>query len=241
MSFNTYNPHDRYRRRAAERVGSLVVALGVLGLFFGFGFWLGQVSSKQGAGALKQEVQLLQAQSQQMEADLTEARSQAQTAVMRFEQLQETYNEKIPEGPVSELLDLVRKQIEEGRDPERLAFLIRSARPPRNCSEIDTRRFVVSTPANEGPDNQITIGDGLIVIKATGVSARNDKGQPEAWYDPAHPISVTFTTLGGKAEIKKGVLPLHHSAVVSDREYRFTVSDGARSFAKVTYDSCDYP
>lgn len=238
---NYYNPHDRYRRRAAERVGSFFVAFGVLGMMFAFGFWLGGERAQHGAGMLKQKVQALEAQNQQAENDLVELRSQAQTAVMRYEQLQKDFVEKIPEGPVSDLLDLVRKQIEEGRDPERLAFLIRSARPPRNCTEIETKRFVVSTPANQGPDNQISIGDGAITITAEGTPARNEKGEQEAWYDPNQSISLKFTTLGGEAASKDGILPIHHSVVAADREYRFTISDGARSFVKVTFDSCDYP
>jgi len=43
------------------------------------------------------------------------------------------------------------------------------------------------------------------------------------------------------AKKKRGTLPLYHTAVIGDRQYRFTVSEGAQSFAKVTFDSCDYP
>lgn len=241
MSINHYNPHDRYRKRAADRFGGFLVAVFIVLCIFGIGYWVGQERSGHSVGALKARIKSAETRVSEVEAELIEARSQAGTATMRFEQLEQSYQEQIPEGPVEDLLALLRKQIEEGRDPERLAFLIRSARPPRNCSEIETRRFVVSTPANQGPDSQISVADGAIVIQASGVSARNDQGRPEAWFDPTKNIALTFITLGGQKDVKKGVFPLHHSVVVADREYRFTVSDGARSFAKVTFDSCDYP
>lgn len=241
MSLSYYNPNERYRKRATDRIGGFVIALSIIGVIFGFGFWLGQERARYGAGAYKVKAEELAQQNQALEQELVDLRSQTQTATARFEQLQETFDATVPEGPVRDLLDLVKKQIDEGRDPERLAFLIRSARPPRNCSEIDTKRFVVSTPSYTGPDSQITLADGSIVITGDGASAMNDKGQPEAWYDPNKSVGLKFTTVGGQSEAKKGVLPIHHSVVVGDREYRFTISDGARSFAKVTFDSCDYP
>jgi hypothetical protein len=36
-------------------------------------------------------------------------------------------------------------------------------------------------------------------------------------------------------------MPLQHSMVVQNREYRFTIDAGAKSFARITFDSCDYP
>lgn len=241
MSLSSYNPSDRYRKRAASRMANFMVVSFLVLMLFGVGFWFGKQNAGQQERILKQRVQTLTSEATEVEQALIDMRSEAQTATMRYEQLKTTYDEQLPEGAVRDLLELVRKQLEEGRDPERLAFLIRSARPPRNCSEIKTRRFVVATPTNQGPQSKISVADGSITIKGTGASAKNDKGQAEAWFDSSRPVSLDFVGLGGQAEQKKGTFPIHHSMVVGAREYRFTVSDGARSFAKVTYDSCDYP
>ena len=241
MSLSNYNPHDRYRRRAATRTTNFMTACFIVLLIFVVGFWFGKQNAGQQERILKKRVDALTEQNQEMEQSLVEMRSEAQTAGMRYEQLKTTYDEEVPEGPVRELLSLVRKQLEEGRDPERLAFLIRSARPPRNCSDIETRRFVVATPTNKGPQSSISVADGAITVSGSGVSARNDKGNPEAWFDSTKAVTLGFKGLDGVSEKKKGVFPLHHSMVVGAREYRFTVTQGARSFAKVTYDSCDYP
>ncbi len=241
MSLSDYNPHDRYRKRAAARTASFMVGTFILLLIFGTGFWFGMQTAGQQEKILRQRVKSMSTQAEEMEQSLIDMRSEAQTASMRYEQLKKIYDEQLPEGPVRDLVALLRKQLQEGRDPERLAFLIRSARPPSNCSEIDTKRFVVSTPTSQGPTSKISVADGSIIVSGNGASARNENGQPEAWFDPSRAVSVDFKALSGEVDRKEGTFPIHHSMVVGAREYRFTVTDGARSFAKVTYDSCDYP
>ena len=59
--------------------------------------------------------------------------------------------------------------------------------------------------------------------------------------DPEKPINVTFTQLGGETVTAEGALPLHHSVVAGDDEFRFTALPGARGFLTVTADRCDYP
>lgn len=241
MSFSYYDPNERYRKRAAGQFSSFLMAFIVLASIFGVGFWFGGENAVQEEKILAARVAVLEKERAAIEQELVEVRSTAQTATARYEQLRETYEEELPEGAVQELLSLVRKQLEEGRSPERLAFLIRSARPPRNCSETKSKRFIVGTPANQGPQSKVSIGDGAVLIKGDGVSARNKNGSPEAWYNPGRAVALEFTSLEGNKETKKGTLPLHHSMVVGNREHRFTISEGARSFAKVTFDSCDYP
>lgn len=240
MSLSTYDPHTRYRKRFIHQVMSFIFVAAVIFASGTLGFWIGSQRAAQHVGSLEDQLQEMRAAQDKAESALTQMRTEAQTAVMRYEQLQSAVEEKIPEGPMEELVALVRTQLDEGTDPERLAFVIRAARAPQNCTEPETRRFVISTPAYKGPESQIEIGGGKIVIRGSGVSARNEQGAPEAWYDPSKTVSVAFTS-AGVSESKEGIMPLHHSLVAGDREYRFTVEEGARSFAKVTFDSCDYP
>jgi hypothetical protein len=247
MTIRSYNPYDRYRQRSLERMMGILVVIAAMGIAAGIGFWLGRQTDAQKTHYLQQKVNEAQAMRDQMETEMTELRAEAQTATMRLQQLQKTYEETIPAGPMQDLIALIRKQLDEGMDPQRLAFLVRSARPPRNCTEPETRRFVIATPANTGPASSIDIKEGGIVIKGSGISARNEKGAPEAWYDASKSVSLEFTIDNPLTaeepvvEKKAGVMPLHHSTVSGNREYRFTIAEGARSFAKVTFDSCDYP
>ncbi|MCC6597331.1 MAG: hypothetical protein IT559_00890 [Alphaproteobacteria bacterium] len=237
----SYNLHDRYRRRSNERMMAFIVVLTILFLSFGFGFWIGGQTAEQQNRSLKANFDNLKLEKDKLQTMATELRAEAQTARARYEQLQSTYAEILPEGPMQELVLILKQQLDEGRDPSRLSFLIRSARPPRNCSEPETKRFIVSTPAYQGQHSEITIADGALVIKGTGASAVNASGNPEAWYDPSKKVTIEFTGQGGIKEVKEGIMPITHSLVVENREYRVSISEGARSFAKVSFDSCDYP
>lgn len=223
-----------------QRMMNFFLSLGVLFLAGFFGFWLGGQSAAEQIIKLKDENKSLSQQVAEMQGNLTELRAEAQTANTRFEQVKKEYSELIPEGPMQDLTALLREQLDKGMDPQRLSFFIRSARPPTGCTDPETKRFVVSTPAYNGPDSEVSVADAQVVITGSGVSARNQQGQPEAWFDPAQSVTIQFKSPAG-TDTKKGVLPIQHSLVAGGREYRFSVEEGSRSFAKVVFDSCAYP
>lgn len=249
MTVHGYNPHTRYRERSAQRIAKLMALMALAAVTCLLGFWLGRQYGAERSISLNDQVEALTQQRNLLQDSVTELRAETQTAEARYNQLREEFNTLIPEGPVQDLIRLVREQIEQGMEPERLAFVIRSARPPTGCTEPETKRFVVSNPAYQGPDSVVSVAEGAITISASGSSARNDDGQPEAWYDPAQPVNILFEVSapeaegdGGKQqERKNGILPIRHSIVAGDREYRFTVEAGSRSFARVVFDSCAYP
>ncbi len=240
MRVSSYNPRDRYKRKNSEQMLAFGVVLFVLLLAFGLGFLLGASGQDQSSLATARQNEELLNQREELQDQVTALSAEIQTLQTRIEQQQESFDETLPEGPLRELVPLLKDQLDEGRDPERLAFLLRSARAPRNCSEPQAKRFVVSTPAYDGPVSEVSLEDGALMITGRGRSAINLEGLPEAWYDPSKSVEITFTTPEG-THTKKGTLPLRHSVVVNGREYRLSISDGAQSFAKVDYDSCDYP
>lgn len=237
------DPQDRYRQRATRQWMSFVMFVGMMGCAGMVGFWFGGINTDRVQQTLHTENTDLRKQITDMQENVNQIRAEAQTANMRYEQLQKTYQEAIPQGPMQDLVAIIREQLQEGMDPKRLEFALRSARPPRNCTDPETKRFVVSTPAYKGADSEISIADGAVKITASGTSAKNDQGNTEAWYDPAKAVNLTFTVAGGKSEKKSSVFPIEQTIVVESlkKQFRFTVSEGARSFARVTFDSCDYP
>jgi cell division protein FtsB len=237
---SNYNPHSRYRERSMQRVSNSIAMVIVIIMSTGVGLWFGKQYAAQNQISLNEQVKTLTTQNTELQESVTELRAEAQTANTRYEQIRAEYESQIPEGPMQDIIKLVREQLGQGMAPERLSFLIRSARPPTGCNEPETKRFVVTTPAYKGPESTVSVADDLVLVSGTGASAKNDKGQPEAWYDPAQAISVRFKN-GEVVETKKGNLPLRHSIIANNREYRFTIEEGSRSFAKVVYDSCAYP
>ncbi len=244
MELRDYNPRDRYRRRSLDRFFGLFVIMAIAACFFAGGFYFGKLRRGQEGIALREEFAVLAAERDKLQESITGLRAEAQTATLRFEEAQKTYQDVAPGGAAGEVMELVSKELAGGTDPQRLIFLIRSARPPRNCIDPETRRFIVSTPAYSGAESTVGIENGAIIVKGAGTSARNAKGENEAWYDPTKTVNLEFVITdakGARTEKKQGAMPISHAVVMGEREYRFTVSEGARSFAKVTYDSCDYP
>lgn len=240
MMLNSYNPNARYRDRAMHRMTNAVSMVIVIALSASVGFWMGKQYGVEQNISLKDQVESLTKERNLLQKNVTELRAEAQTANTRYEQIKAEYNAVLPEGPMQDLTKLVREQLTQGMAPERLAFVIKSARPPTDCTDPETKRFVVSTPSYTGPDSSASVADGAVVIKARGASATNKDGKAEAWFDPAQNVEVTFTSPAG-TETKRGAFPIRHSVVANGREYRFTIEEGAKSFAKVVFDSCAYP
>lgn len=242
MAIGQYNPRNRYRDRAVQRFNKTVLTLAFMAGCFGFGFFLGQQNAVVQNGTLKMEVSDLTTRLKASQDELTSVRAEAQTATSRLEQLRSQYEKDMPQdGPMREIVDMIRKQIEDGMAPDRLAFVIRSARPPRNCSDPSSKRFIIKTPAYKGADSVVSVGEGAVVVSGVGVSAKSRDGQLESWFDPTQSVNVTFKTSNGDVENKGGVLPFQHSIIANGKEYRFTLTEGEKSFVKVTFDSCDYP
>lgn len=186
--------------------------------------------------ALSQEVAGLQQQSAGLATDLARAREEIAAWQARYER-------EVPTGFIREMMQLVKQKLEAGAEQERLAFLVAAADQPRSCDgEPETKRFIVTTELQSGGANDaVSFGERAITVTAVGAAARDPNGNMEAWYDPEKPVTVTFTQLGGKTITAEGTLPLHHSVVSGDSEFRFTALPGARGFLTVTADRCDYP
>ena len=74
----------------------------------------------------------------------------------------------------------------------------RAARNERECVEAPaTRRFVVQTPIYDGPNDSVSFAENTITVTAQGRSATDEAGNPEAWFDPVHPMGIIPSAAGG--------------------------------------------
>ncbi len=233
------DPGGRYRRRAAETRRRVVLFFVVLGTLCGFAYWWGGENVRSGETAYKQQAEKLQTERDTLEQTITSLRSDVQSTQVRYEQLSAKYQQDAPTGTLKQLTEMVKKQLDSGIQPERLMSVIQSVRPPKNCIPPVTKRFVMQTPVYKGPHGNVTFGNGIITVSGEGEPAVSQTGSAEAWYDPGKPVSITFVQTGGKELVKKGLLPIEYSTVIANKEYRFTVAAGERSFISVTSDSCD--
>lgn len=240
MSFILRSHHDRYRQRAREslRNNSLIILALIVALLIGYVG--GNKKYEQNMRQMSQQSKEMQRSVENAEAQSTRARAEYQTLAIKYQQLENQYKRDIPQGDLALLNALVKEQLDKGLTVERMIQVIRAAQPPRNCTQPQNKRFILSTPAYKGPKSAITFADGAITVTGSGEPSINTSQEKEAWFDPGKPVNITFNVIGGKKETKTGLLPMHHTIITRGKEYRFTISEGPRSFITISGDSCDY-
>ncbi len=155
---------------------------------------------------------------------------------------QRRYENEVPRGKPAGLWLLVKRKLDEGIELKRLDHVIGLVADERQCDEqLTTKRIIVRTRLQGGSDTAAGFGQGRITVLGDGQSARDADNRPHAWYDPDLPVTISFVAIGGNTEKVQGYLPLHHTVLVGTDEFRFAVTEGARSFATVTAQRCDYP
>lgn len=240
MSFILRSHHDRYRQRNRESLIRTIVTLCLVGTALTCGYLFGQQRSVVAHDQMKSMFQDMQKRAQHSEAAMINLRSQNETLAIELKQLRTQYETQVPTGDMESLVQLIKEQLNKGMSVTRLSQIIKAARPPQNCSAAQSKRFILSTSAYEGPESKITFAEGMIAISGSGEATVNARGEKEAWFDAGKKVRITFTQPGGIQEIKEGILPLQHTIIRNDKEYRFSISQGPRSFVVVTSDNCDY-
>jgi len=231
----------RYNKRALKGRKRLFRSFLITIILCVVSYKMGYESVRSREEAYKKQVENVQQGRGELENQITSLISNLQSSDVRYKQLLEKYEANMPKGNHKYLAALVKQQLDLGMNTERLAQLIRSTRPPQNCSKPVIKRFVMVNPNYQGPDSDVSFANGAVTISGKGESAVNSYGKLEAWYDPSKSVEVTFKTTGGKIEKKQGLLPIYHSIISGNTEYRFTLAAGEQSFLNVTVDSCDYP
>ncbi len=190
------------------------------------------------------ETQLAQAgaETAQLSTDITGLEAALREERGLVAQWRDRYQAEVPAAEDMALLRALQERIGKGVSRERLSEVIGLAQERDSCEPLpETRRFVVQNPVYSGANDTVSFANSAIIVTAIGDSVVNAGGRPEGWFDPAKPVTVFFTRPGGETTSTAGVLPLHHAVVVNDREFRFSIVAGARSFAEVTGHSCVYP
>ena len=163
-------------------------------------------------------------------------------AVGRLRALQARYDRDAPQGELRELHRRMVGLIDSGVPQERIAALLSHAEARPQCQDGPvTRRFILPVSATRGVNNAVGFADRTITVTGRGAPVRSEDGNPEAWFDPAEPVTLHFTLVGGRRKEISGRLPLHHSLVLEGREHRFTARPGPRSFVLVTWVGCELP
>ena len=198
-----------------------------------------QIQSRE--ARLEARIVELETQNETLRDEVAQLDGAAEQVRARHADLLERFNREVPTGILRQLTDIVAQELDDGVHPDRIEMMITAAAQPTECSDGETRRFIVATPLYRGSNTSVAFADGRITVTAEGENVQTTGGTIQGWFDPAKPISVTFTLIGGESSEVTGTLPMQHALLLGDEEYRFTVAEGERSFVNVTADACEVP
>lgn len=241
----TLGLHDMRPRRRNKVRWAIFKFLAVVGVLFVLGLFAyngGSMLARQEVFKLEKQVVELDGTVAALREETADLSAKLQAAETRANEWQQRYEREVPTGDSKALFDLVQERLAAGVEVSRLDFLIGGAENRKTCDgEITTKRFLAKTPLYSGANDSVSFARNRITITAEGQSAINAAGNREGWFDPAKPITIRFTEVGGKTSEKTGALPVYHSIVIGDSEFRFAALAGDKGFVKVTGARCPYP
>lgn len=230
---------EERRRRFWAGAAKLVGFLAVIALTGYYAYQVGVELAAKQITALEEEAERARAAEKQAQVEAEQARGQLDGVKAEAANYRKLYEQVAPSKEVEDIMALVRAKLDAGLDARRVAFYVAAADKPRNCVDQPSKRFMVRTPDYRGAHTSVGF-DNNITVSAEGPGAVNRSGGTEQWFDPAKPVTVRFSLIGGKESNATGVLPLQHQVIIKNFEYRFTVSpSSSRGFAEVTGDRCE--
>lgn len=241
MSYGLYDTERRYRKRLIGRVLRLILFVALLAGVGLFAYQLGIEDRRAQLDRQRDDLATARAEIERLNQQAQTALLRSREAAQQLASLQQRYEQDVPTPEMQQMLALVRERLSAGVPAERLSFVIREASAGRDCEPAETKRFLVRTPLADGAASVVGFVNNTVTLTGQGESALNAEGRPEAWFDPARPMTLTITRIDGRTEQKTGVLPLTQSVVIGAVEHRFVVTAGSRGFVQVTAERCRFP
>ena len=244
MTFGLYRDRvsERRRRHLVKTLAKWSAGLAIVGIAGFYAYQIGSNLAQKDVRDLEATLAKLSKTVVGLKRENARLRTQAMKVRARERKLTERFRREMPPENTKALIAKLKERLDAGVGEDRLAFVIGAAEKLRSCEDAPvTKRFIVKTPIYEGANDSVSFAENTITVTAEGVSEKTSEGRPEAWFDPARPVTARFAQIGGKVSEVTGLLPLHHSMVIDSTEHKFSVIKGARGFVKITGDRCRYP
>jgi hypothetical protein len=244
MSLGLADRQARARRRLMWGLAKWTVALAMIGLAGLFVYKTGTSVVELDAQRKSEQIAELTNRANDLQTENAALKATASQAQAQAQDWEQRYKAEVPTGDRKVLLDLATRKLNEGVDLARLTFLINAASSVKTCdTEQESKRLRVKTPIGKpSKESSIAFADRKITVTADGAPAINAKGEKEAWFDPAQPITVQFAAPDGRTVAATGIVPLQHQMVIGDSEFHFSIDvDERKGFALVTSERCNFP
>jgi len=239
----TFGETRRSRRRQAllGTARLVAVALAIAGGALA-SYQIGRSQSGIERARFESDLSALQELNRLLSERAASAEQRAEAAITRAARLQRSYDADVPQGQTRELLDLVQQRLKDGVPAARLEFLLREARVERKCDPpSETKRLLVHTSVTPTPAATAGFAKNQITVSVEGAPQRKPDGRTDPIFDPQQPVTLHLLRIGRDVAKAEGRLPLSHSLVLGDREFRFTVKAADKGQAELIAQVCDFP
>jgi hypothetical protein len=241
----TFGETRRSRRRQAflstARLVGVALAIGGGALA---SYQIGRSQSRIEVARFESDLSALQELNRLLSERAASAEQRAEAAITRAARLQRAYDADVPRGQTKDLLDLLEQRLKDGVPPARLEFLLREARVERKCDPpSENKRLLVHTSVTPTPAATAGFAKNQITVTVEGAPQRKPDGRTDPVFDPQQPVTLHFLRIGRDVAKAEGRLPLSHSLVLGDREFRFTVKavDKPQGQVELIAQVCDFP
>lgn len=237
----------RMRRGRARGAWWLLGAAALAAVAAGSGALTYQVAASRyamEAERLRRDLAVAREASRRAVEQAAAAEQQAAMALARSARAQQERDAAVPRGDAAWLLGLMAQRLADGVAPDRLAFVIEAARATPPCEDkLEIKRFQPRTPLGTSTLETVTFHGDKVTVTAQAAAVRDADGTLRPGFDPAKPVELRFTAIGGAIETARGELPLGHAFVLGGRELRFLArsSDKAPGRLELSMQSCAYP
>lgn len=238
-----YRGGSRNKRSVpAQRIIGWIISIIIVSVSGFYAYKTGTVLGTKEARMLRAETSVLTESIDNLVFSNEELKISLQKQLRMYSDLLEKYNQDVPEPEIRIFGDLIKNKIETGHEADKLREILTATNKDWSCEDQTiSRRFIIKTPTTAEGNDAVGFAGGFITVKGIGESVLDSNGKPLAWFNPDKPITLSFTYIGGENEEVVGVLPLHHSIIIDQTIYRFSVIEGERSFVNVIGIPCSYP
>jgi hypothetical protein len=152
--------------------------------------------------------------------------------------LRALYEQAKPSDEIRDLTALLRARMNEGMDPKRLAYVIKSAPVPKQCETLPVKRFMVRTPNAKTPNSAYSLRlEDQLELSADGIGGNDGR---EQWFDPDRPLRLHMAGAGRSGDLSSK-LPIEQAVNLRPNvELHFTITASvARGYADVASERCE--
>ncbi len=230
----TRSGFSRQRTRHRRQFwGRAILWFGIAAVFVGIGYSSyrsGTLLARMEVSGLEDEIRRLSSQAEGLRVENDRLRLDLSQVRQAADGMKRRYDTDVPSGGMATLVSLMRERLGAGVRDDRMAQVLREAENTRPCEGRFIRKRFAIHIAGQGPEEAITLLEGLIQVSASA---------PASGEDPAKAATVTISRAWATQPIKVTGMPVRQSIPLNNAELRLVVeASELRGYGTATLSLC---